>query len=110
MPFGPLGRGFLTGTAKRSEDYPASDFRHLNPRLQGDNYDANMRAAQAVHAMAQAKGATSAQLALAWVLHKENDLVPIPGTKQRKYLEQNVAAMQVDVVPTEIVALEQSLA
>lgn len=110
VPFGPLGRGFLTGTAKRAEDYPASDFRHLDPRLQGDNYDANMRAALAVHTMAQTKGVTPAQLALAWVLHKGSDLVPIPGTKQHKYLEQNVAALQVNITPDEMAVLETSLA
>jgi aryl-alcohol dehydrogenase-like predicted oxidoreductase len=110
VPFGPLGRGFLTGTAKRAEDYPESDFRHLDPRLQGDNFDANVRAAQAVHMMAEAKGITSAQLALAWVLHKGDDLVPIPGTKQRKYLEQNVAALQVCIQPEEMAVLEQTLA
>jgi aryl-alcohol dehydrogenase-like predicted oxidoreductase len=110
VPFGPLGRGFLTGTAKRAEDYPASDFRHLDPRLQGNNYDANMRAAQAVQTMAQAKGVTPAQLALAWVLHKGSDLVPIPGTKQRKYLEQNVAALQVTIAPAEMGALEAAMA
>lgn len=110
VPFGPLGRGFLTGTAKRAEDYPASDFRHLDPRLQGDNYDANMRAAQAVHTMAQSKGVTPAQLALAWVLHKGSDLVPIPGTKQHTYLEQNVAALQVTIAPAEMGALQAAMA
>ncbi|MFL5534402.1 MAG: aldo/keto reductase, partial [Gemmatimonadales bacterium] len=82
VPFSPLGRGFLTGTAKRAEEYPEGDYRRGDPRYQGENYDANMRAASEVQKLARTKGATSGQIALAWLLHKGSDLVPIPGTKR----------------------------
>src|SRR6185295_7306403 len=89
VPFSPLGRGFLTGTAKRAEEYPEGDFRRTNdPRYQGENFDANMRAASAVRDVATRKGVTPGQVALAWLLHKGPDIVPIPGTKRRKYLEE----------------------
>ena len=109
VPFSPLGRGFLSGSAQRAESYPASDFRHLDPRLQGENYDANMRAAQAVKDIATAKNVTPGQIALAWVLQQGEDIVPIPGTKRRTYLEQNVAAADVTLSPQETAALEQAL-
>ncbi|MFJ2988681.1 aldo/keto reductase [Collimonas sp. NPDC087041] len=109
VPFSPLGRGFLSGSAQRAESYPASDFRHLDPRLQGENYDANMRAAQAVKDIASAKNVTPGQVALAWVLQQGEDIVPIPGTKRRTYLEQNVAAADVTLSPQETAALEQAL-
>src|SRR5258707_11913802 len=85
VPFAPLGRGFLTGAVKRAEDYPEGDFRRNDPRYQGENFDANMRAAAVVSAVADAKGAKPGQIALAWVLHKGDDMVPIPGTKRRIY-------------------------
>ncbi len=98
VPYSPLGRGFLTGTAKRAEEYGENDFRrHGDPRLQGANFDANMKAAEAIKAFAQKKGATAAQVALAWVLHKGNDIVPIPGTKRRKYLEENLGAANLEL-------------
>jgi aryl-alcohol dehydrogenase-like predicted oxidoreductase len=110
VPFSPLGRGFLTGTAKRAEEYPASDFRsHRDPRLQGENFDANMRAAAFVHETAKRKGVTSGQVALAWLLHKGSDIVPIPGTKRRKFLEENVAATSVRLDPEEMAALDNTL-
>ncbi len=110
VPFSPLGRGFLTGTAKRAEEYPASDFRSKrDPRLQGENFDANMRAAASVHEMAKRKGATSGQVALAWLLHKGNDIVPIPGTKRRTFLEENVAAALVSLSRDEMAALDNAL-
>ena len=109
VPFSPLGRGFLSGSAQRAESYPTSDFRHLDPRLQGENYDANMRAAQAVKDIASAKNVTPGQIALAWVLQQGEDIVPIPGTKRRTYLEQNVAAADVTLSPQETAALEQAL-
>lgn len=92
VPFSPLGRGFLTGTAKPAEDYPESDFRHRDPRFRRANFEANMRAAKVVQEIAREKGATSGQIALAWLLHKGDDIVPIPGTKRRRFLEENVAA------------------
>src|SRR3954471_15088799 len=90
VPFAPLGRGFLTGTMKRAEEYPEGDYRRGDPRYQGENYDANMRAASEVEELAARKGVTSGQVALAWLLAKGKDLVPIPGTKRRRFLEENV--------------------
>ncbi|MGI8547613.1 MAG: aldo/keto reductase [Gemmatimonadaceae bacterium] len=110
VPFAPLGRGFLTGNVKRAEDYPESDFRRNDPRYQGENFDANMQAASAVRELAARKGATAAQIALAWLLHKGDDIVPIPGTKRRKYLEENVAAADVRLTPDEMAALDGALA
>jgi aryl-alcohol dehydrogenase-like predicted oxidoreductase len=92
VPFSPLGRGFLTGTARRAEEYPEGDYRRGDPRFQGANYDANMRAAATVGEVAKKLGATPGQVALAWVLRQGEDLVPIPGTKRRRFLEENVAA------------------
>jgi aryl-alcohol dehydrogenase-like predicted oxidoreductase len=110
VPFAPLGRGFLTGEVKRAEDYPENDHRHGDPRYQGKNYDANMQAAKAVSDIAAKKGATPAQIALAWLLHKGGDIVPIPGTKRRKYLEENVAAADVRLEPADMTALDDALA
>ncbi|MGB7192957.1 MAG: aldo/keto reductase [Collimonas pratensis] len=109
VPFSPLGRGFLSGTAQRAESYPASDFRHLDPRLQGENFDANVRAAQVVADIAATKGATAGQVALAWVLQQGDDIVPIPGTKRRAYLEQNVSAIDVTLTAAETETLEHAL-
>ena len=109
VPFSPLGRGFLTGTARRAEEYPEGDYRRGDPRYQGENFDANMRAASAVHQLAQRKGATSGQIALAWLLHKGPDLAPIPGTKRRKYLEENVAAADLRLSPAEMKELDAAL-
>ncbi|MGI4860224.1 MAG: aldo/keto reductase, partial [Janthinobacterium lividum] len=109
VPFSPLGRGFLTGTAKRAEEYPEDDFRRDDPRLQGENYDANMRAAQVVSEIARHKGMKPGQIALAWVLHRGTDIVPIPGTKRRTYLEENVAAASITLSVDEIAALDAAL-
>src|SRR3989475_13110854 len=94
VPFAPLGRGFLTGSVKRAEEYPEGDYRRNDPRYQGENFDANMRAASAVRELAERKRATPGQIALAWLLHKGPDIVPIPGTK-RRHLEDNVGAVNV---------------
>lgn len=111
VPFSPLGRGFLTGTAKRAEEYPEGDYRRTNdPRIQGENFDANVRAAEKVSEFAQRKGATPGQVALAWLLHKGDDIVPIPGTKRIQYLEENVGAVSVSLTPTEMSQLEGYLA
>jgi aryl-alcohol dehydrogenase-like predicted oxidoreductase len=110
VPFSPLGRGFLTGTAKRAEEYPEDDFRRGDPRYQGENFDANMRAASAVQQLGVRKGATPAQIALAWLLHKGNDIAPIPGTKRRRYLEENVASVTVDLSASEMEQLDTALA
>lgn len=110
VPFAPLGRGFLTGVVRRAEEYPDGDFRKGDPRYQGENFDANMRAAAVVHDLAQARRLTAAQMALAWLLHKGDDLVPIPGTKRRAYLEENVAAADVRLTVDEMTALDVALA
>ena len=109
VPFSPLGRGFLTGTAKRAEEYPEGDYRRGDPRYQGENYDANMRAASEVQELARRKRVTSGQIALAWLLHKGDDLAPIPGTKRRNYLEENVAAAEVRLSPAEMAQLDAAL-
>lgn len=109
VPFSPLGRGFLTGTAKRAEEYPEDDYRRGDPRFQGEHYDANMRAAAAVREIAQRKSATPAQIALAWLLHKGDDIVPIPGTKRRSYLEENVAAASIELSADEMRELDAAL-
>jgi len=111
VPFAPLGRGFLTGVAKRAEEYPEGDFRHTNdPRLQGENFDRNMAAAGAVRDFAKRKGATPGQIALAWLLHKGDDIVPIPGTKRRSYLEENVGSASIKLSPAEMNELDDALA
>jgi aryl-alcohol dehydrogenase-like predicted oxidoreductase len=109
VPFAPLGRGFLTGSVKRAEEYPDDDFRHNDPRYQGENFDANMRAASVVRDLASRKQATAAQIALAWLLHKGEDVCPIPGTKRRRYLEENVAAAEVRLTAEEMEELDAAL-
>lgn len=109
VPFSPLGRGFLTGTTKRAEEYPEGDFRRGDPRFQGANYDANVRAASLVKTIAERKNATPGQVALAWLLHKGNDIVPIPGTKRRTYLEENIAAVSLRLEPEEVSELDYAL-
>jgi len=110
VPFAPLGRGFLTGAVKRAEEYPETDFRHRDPRYQGENFDANVRAASAVRELAAGKGVAPGQIALAWLLHKGPDIVPIPGTKRRTYLEENVGAAEVPLTSKEMAALDAALA
>jgi aryl-alcohol dehydrogenase-like predicted oxidoreductase len=92
VPYSPLGRGFLTGQVRRAEDYETGDYRRNDPRYQGANFDSNMRAVAAVGTVAARHGATSAQVALAWLLHQGEDIVPIPGTKRRDRLEENAGA------------------
>ncbi|HXW21341.1 MAG TPA: aldo/keto reductase [Rhodomicrobium sp.] len=106
VPYSPLGRGFLTGTAKRAEDYPRDDFRSRQPRFQGENFDRNMKIVEAVRAIAAEKGAKSGQIALAWLLAQGPDIVPIPGTKRRSYLEENVAAADLQLSQTDLERLE----
>ncbi len=110
VPFSPLGRGFLTGAAKRAEDYPETDFRHNDPRYRGENYDINMQAAQTVREVADSLGAKPGQVALAWLLHKGGNIVPIPGTKRRRYLEENVAAAAIALDAAQMHTLDQALA
>lgn len=110
VPFSPLGRGFLTGTAKRAEEYPADDFRASgDPRLQGQNFDANMRIANLVREIAAPYGATPGQVALAWLLQIRDDVVPIPGTKRRSYLEENLGADKLALSSTDMERLNGAL-
>ena len=110
VPFAPLGRGFLAGVVMRAEEYPEGDFRRGDPRYQGENFDANVRAASAVRELAERKGVTPGQVALAWLLHKGPDIVPIPGTKRRLYLEENVGAAALALSIGEMSALDAALA
>jgi aryl-alcohol dehydrogenase-like predicted oxidoreductase len=109
VPFCPLGRGFLAGSVKRAEEYPEGDTRRIDPRYQGTNYDANVQAARIVFDIAAEKHATPAQVALAWLLGKGHDIVPIPGTKRRTYLEQNIAAAFIELDETDMKRLDDSL-
>ena len=109
VPFSPLGRGFLTGTAKRAEEYPEGDYRRGDPRFQGANFDANVRAASVVREVATRRGASPGQIALAWLLHKGDDLVPIPGTKRRRYLEENVRAAEIALDSADLSQLDAAL-
>lgn len=109
VPFSPLGRGFLTGDAKRAEEYPEGDYRRTDPRFQGTNYDVNMRMAHLIQEIAKAKKATPAQIAIAWLLHKDPNFVPIPGTKKRTYLEENIQAAHISLSPSDMHLLNNSL-
>jgi len=109
VPFAPLGRGFLTGSAKRAEEYPEGDYRRGDPRYQGENFEANMRAASAVRDLAARKGVTAGQIALAWLLHKGPDIVPIPGSKRRQHLEENAGAAALSLSAQEMAALDAAL-
>ena len=110
VPFCPLGRGFLAGGTKRAEEYPEDDYRRTDPRYQGENYDANVQAARIVSDIAAEKQATPGQVALAWLLHKGSDIVPIPGTKRRTYLEENVAAGVIRLDAMQMDLLDDALA
>ena len=110
VPFAPLGRGFLTGAVKRAEEYPEGDYRRGDPRYQGENFDANVRAASAVRDIASKRDATPGQVAIAWLLAKGPDVVPIPGSKRRQHLEENVGAAEVTLGAQEMAALDAALA
>lgn len=102
VAYSPLGRGFLTGTLKSLDGLPAGDFRRYQPRLADGNLEANLAIVDRVERVAAATGATPAQVALAWVQHQGPDVVPIPGTKRRRYLEENVAAASIELTPAEL--------
>jgi aryl-alcohol dehydrogenase-like predicted oxidoreductase len=106
VPYSPLGRGFLTGAFQKPEDLPADDYRRQTPRFQGENFDRNLKLADKVKEIADSKGATPAQLALAWVLAQGEDIVPIPGTKRRKYLEDNVGAVALVLTKADLADLD----
>jgi aryl-alcohol dehydrogenase-like predicted oxidoreductase len=107
VAYSPLGRGFLTGAIKRFEDLAADDYRRQSPRFQGENFQRNLDLVRRVEEMAAAKGCRAAQLALAWVLAQGEDIVPIPGTKRRKYLEENVAALDVALTAEDLARIDE---
>jgi aryl-alcohol dehydrogenase-like predicted oxidoreductase len=108
VAYSPLGRGFLTGRFQRAEDFAADDWRRNHPRFQGENLGRNQRLAEGVAEMARRKGCTPAQVALAWVLAQGEDIVPIPGTKRVRYLEENVAALDVRLTGSELRELDEA--
>ncbi len=107
VPYSPLGRGFLTGQIKSVEDFAQDDFRRHNPRFQGENFNKNLELVAKVQALAEQKKCTPGQLALAWLYAQGNDIVPIPGTKRVKYLEENIGALNVSLSAEDLAALEQ---
>jgi len=109
VPYSPLGRGFLTGQITKIEDLDADDWRRKGPRFQGQNFQRNLDLVKKVKDLADAKGCTPAQLALAWVLAQGEDIVPIPGTKRRKYLEENVGALDANLTPEDLAELDRIL-
>jgi aryl-alcohol dehydrogenase-like predicted oxidoreductase len=109
VAYSPLGRGFLSGRFKKPEDLAADDYRRNNPRFQGENFSRNLALAQAVQAMAREKKCTPSQLALAWVLAQGADIVPIPGTKRRRYIEENARATEVVLSPEELRRIDRAI-
>jgi aryl-alcohol dehydrogenase-like predicted oxidoreductase len=102
VAYSPLGRGFLTGKFKKTEDLPPGDWRRNSPRFQGENFERNLKLVERIEALAMRKKCTAAQLALGWVLAQGEDVVPIPGTKRRNYLEENVAALNIELTPADL--------
>jgi aryl-alcohol dehydrogenase-like predicted oxidoreductase len=109
VAYSPLGRGFLTGQFQRPEDIPEDDFRRFQPRFQGDNFHKNLDLVRHIEALARAKGATPAQIALAWVMAQGDDVVPIPGTKKLSRLEENLKALDVALTPSELQEIDRVL-
>jgi aryl-alcohol dehydrogenase-like predicted oxidoreductase len=109
VPFAPLGRGFLAGSVKRAEAYPKDDFRHGDPRFQGENFDRNMGTTKIVREMEKQKGVAASQIALAWLLRKGDDVVPIPGAKSRVHMEEDMGAADVDLTAAEVEQLDKTL-
>ncbi|MGC1816571.1 MAG: aldo/keto reductase [Casimicrobiaceae bacterium] len=107
VPYSPLGRGFLTGQIKRIGDLEADDYRRHSPRFQGENFQKNLHLVDEINSIASDKGCAPAQLALAWVLAQGNDIVPIPGTKKRKYLEVNVRALEVELTASDLARIDR---
>ena len=108
VAYSPLGRGFLSGRFRRPEDVPEDDYRRNHPRFQGENFEANLRLVERVEDIAKEKGCTPSQLALAWVLAQGEDIVPIPGTKRRTYLEENLKALSIKLTPGDIRRLDEA--
>jgi aryl-alcohol dehydrogenase-like predicted oxidoreductase len=107
VAYSPLGRGFLTGRIKRFEDLPEGDFRRSSPRFQGENFEKNLELVDRVKEIANEKDLAASQLALAWLLHQGDDIVPIPGTKRREYLEENVAAVGISLTDEELRRIDE---
>jgi aryl-alcohol dehydrogenase-like predicted oxidoreductase len=107
VPYSPLGRGFLSGKIRKPEELAEGDFRRHSPRFQGENLDKNLELVQRIEGMARELGCTPPQLALAWVLAKGRDIVPIPGTKRRRYLEENVVAAEVKLTPEQVAQIDE---
>lgn len=107
VAYSPLGRGFLTGQFRRFEDLPEGDYRRFSPRFQGENFEKNLQLVERVEELAAVKGVTASQLALAWLLHQGDDVIPIPGTKRRKYLEENAAAVPIHLSPEELARIDE---
>ena len=108
VPYSPLGRGFLTGQIKRIEDLDADDYRRGSPRFQGENFGKNLDLVEEINAIASEKRCAPSQLALAWVLAQGKDIVPIPGTKRRKYLEENIGALAVELTPADLARIDRA--
>jgi aryl-alcohol dehydrogenase-like predicted oxidoreductase len=108
VPYSPLGRGFLTGRFQRTEDLAEDDFRRAHPRFQGENLRRNLELVERVRAIAEEKGATAGQLALAWVLRQGDDIVPIPGTKRVRYLEENAGAIDLELSDDDLRRLDEA--
>ncbi|HEY7860645.1 MAG TPA: aldo/keto reductase [Gemmatimonadaceae bacterium] len=107
VPYSPLGRGFLTGAYKSIADFRSDDFRRNSPRFQGENFEKNLELVRHIEALAASKGCKPSQLALAWVLAQGDDMVPIPGTKRRQYLEENIAAINVTLTPADLRRIDE---
>ena len=108
VAYSPLGRGFLTGQIQRFEDLPEGDYRSSSPRFQGENLRKNLELVDRVKEIAKEKGVAASQLALAWLLHRGEDIVPIPGTKRCEYLEENVAAVGITLTDEELERIEEA--
>ncbi len=109
VAYSPLGRGFLTGQIKQFEDFPSDDYRRQSPRFQGENFQKNLQLVQRIEQIAVNKGCKSSQLAIAWVLAQGNDIVPIPGTKRRQYLQENAAAVDIVLTPEDLKQINEIL-
>ena len=107
VAYSPLGRGFLSGSITSPDDFDEDDFRRDHPRFSGENFDRNLELVARVRGLATAKGITPSQLAIAWVLAQGSDVVPIPGTKRRRYLEENAGALEVELTPEDLAAIEE---
>ncbi len=107
VPYSPLGRGFLSGAIKSIDDLAQDDYRRFSPRFQGENFNKNLELVEQVNAIASSKGVTPSQLALAWLLAQGEDIVPIPGTKRRQYLEENIGATEISLTQEELSRIEQ---